>query len=190
MRDLPASGIAPVAEAEAAGDIADEYADIRRVLELPFVPNFFKATAQAPQVLAGSWALERNLFLETSLPMPLAAMILLAISAARNSEYCTSVHRLTCQSLGIDEPTLLALQGDPSALPPGQERAAVRFALKAALEPRSLGRADYGAVRDEGFGDRELVELAGLAALGNYLDTLADTLQVPLDDIVRQALAG
>lgn len=190
MDDIPASGIAPVSEAEATGGVADEYAEIRRVLELPFVPNFFKATAQSPQVLAGSWALERNLFVQTGLPMRLAAMILLSISAARNCGYCSSVHRLTSQSLGVDEATLGALEHDPSALPLGRERAAVIFARKAALEPRSLVPADYDAVRDAGFGDGELVELAGLAALGNYLDTLAEALKVPLDDILREALAG
>ena len=190
MDDQPASGIAPVAESEATGEIASEYADIRRVLELPFVPNFFRATAHAPRVLAGSWALERNLFVQTGLPMRLAAQILLAISAARNCGYCASVHRLTCQSLGVDEATLCALEDDPSVLPPGRERTAVGFARRAALEPLSLGPADYEAVRDAGFSDRELVELAGLAALGNYLDTMAETLKVPLDDILRQALAG
>jgi hypothetical protein len=37
-------------------------------------------------------------------------------------------------------------------------------------------------------GDRELVEIVGLAALGNYMDTLA--LKVEVDEIVSQALAS
>jgi hypothetical protein len=39
-------------------------------------------------------------------------------------------------------------------------------------------------------GDRELVEIVALAALGNYMDTLADGLKVEVDEIVSQALAS
>lgn len=190
MEELPESGIAPVAETEATGAVAAEYADIKRVLELPFVPNLLKVTGNAPQVLAGTWALERNLFLGTSLPMPLAAMILYAISSARQNEYFSAVHRLTCRSLGVDEATLATLASNPDALPPGRDAAIVKFACKAALNPKSLNATDYGEIRDRGVSKAEQVEIIGLAALGNYLDTLADGLKVELDDIVSQALAG
>ncbi len=186
----PASGLAPIPEAEATGAVADEYADIRRVLELPFVPDLFKTAAHAPQVLAGTWALERNVFVETTLPMPLAAMILYAISAARECEYSRAAHDLTCRSLGVEESTLRDLEGDLATLAPERTRAIVGFARTAALAPQSLGRADYDALRRHGVGDAELAAIVGLAALGNYMDTLAAGLKVEVDDIVSQVLAG
>lgn len=190
MEYLPEDGIAPVTEAEATGEFAAEYANIKRVLELPFVPNLFKVTAKAPPVLAGTWALERDVFLGTSLPMRLATMILYAISSARQTGYCSAVHQLTGLSAGVDEATLSALAEDPDALEPGRDAAIVKFACKAALEPKSLGAADYEELKDRGVSETELVEIVGLAALGNYMDTLADALKVPLDDIIIQALAG
>ncbi len=186
----PASGLVPVAETTAAGAVAEEYADIRRVLELPFVPDLFKTAAHAPHVLAGTWALERNLFVNTSLPMPLAGMVLYAISAAKGCEYSRSAHYLTCRSLGVEDSTLRSLEGDLAALEPPRTRAIVEFARKAALDPQALGRVDYDSVRQHGVGDRELVEIVGLAALGNYMDTLAQGLQVEVDEIVRQTLGG
>lgn len=190
MDEQPVSGVAPVAESTATGAVAEEYADIRRVLELPFVPDLFKTAAHAPQVLAGTWALERNLFVQSGLPMPLAAMILYAISIAKNCEYSSSAHYLTCRSLGIEESTMQSLQGDLSALAPEQTRAIVGFARKAALAPQTLRKPDYDAIRRHGVGDRELVEVVGLAALGNFMDTLADGLKVEVDEIVSQALAS
>lgn len=190
MDDGPVSGVAPVAESNATGAVAEEYAEIRRVLELPFVPDLFKTTAHAPQVLAGTWALERNIFVQSELPMPLAAMILYAISVAKNCKYSSSAHYLTCRSLGVDESAMQSLQGDFSGLTPERTRAIVGFARTAALEPHSLRRADYDAVRRHGVGDRELVEIVGLAALGNYMDTLAEGLKVEVDEIVSQALAS
>lgn len=190
MGARPESGIAPVSEAEATGAVADEYGDIKRVLELPFVPDLFKTTAHAPQVLAGTWALQRNLFVQTTLPMPLAAMILYAIAAAKGCEYTRTAHYLTCRSLGVEEATLRSLHGDLSAVTPERTRAIIGLARDAALEPQSLTRADYDDVRRHGVGDRELVEIVGLAALGNYMDTLADGLKVEIDEIVGQALAG
>ncbi len=190
MSKRPASGILPISESEATGPVADEYADIRRVLELPFVPDLFKSTAHAPRVLSGTWALERNLFVRSTLPTALSAMILYAISTAKDCEYAASAHYLTCRSLGVEEATLRSLQGDLSALAPGRIRAIVDFARTAALDPQALGRAEYDALRRHGVGDRELVEIVGLAALGNYMDTLADGLKVEVDEIVSQALAG
>jgi len=190
MGERPVSGVAPVAESAATGAVADEYADIRRVLELPFVPDLFKTAAHAPQVLAGTWALERNIFVQSDLPIPLAAMILYAISIAKNCQYSSAAHYLTCRSLGIEESTMKALKGNLSALSPERTRTIVGFARKAALEPQSLRKADYDALRRHEVDDKGLVEIVGLAALGNYMDTLADGLKVEVDDIVSQALAS
>jgi alkylhydroperoxidase/carboxymuconolactone decarboxylase family protein YurZ len=40
-------------------------------------------------------------------------------------------------------------------------------------------------VRAEGVSDEEIVEIIALAALGNYLDTLADALRVDVDDVFK-----
>ncbi len=46
------------------------------------------------------------------------------------------------------------------------------------------------AIRAQGVSDEEIIEVISLAALGNYLDTLADALKVPVDSVFRDALGG
>ena len=58
----------------------------------------------------------------------------------------------------------------------------IRFALKAAIEPTTLSASDFDGLRDEGMSDEEIV---ALAALGNYLDTVADAMHLDIDDVFK-----
>ncbi len=117
-------------------------------------------------------------------------MILFSISAAKKCQYCSAVHQVTCKTLGVEEDTLAALDSNLEALAPQRVQAIVRFAQKCALDPQSLEAADYEAVRAQGIGDQELMEIIALAALGNLLDTLADGMKVEVDSVFTEALGG
>jgi len=132
----------------------------------------------------------RNVFLQTSLPTSLAAMILYTVAAANKCNYCGSIHKVTCRTVGIDEDTLAALDSDLAGLSPRRVQAIVAFAKKCATDRQSLVDADYDSIREQGVSDEEMVEIISLAALGNYLDTLADSLKVEVDEAIAQALQG
>lgn len=190
MANLPVSGLSIVQEDTATGEVAEIYDDIKRVMEIPFVPNIDKVAANSARVLAGTWDVFRNVFLQTSLPLPLAAMILYSIAAARKCQYCSAVHQVTCKTLGIEEETMAALQTDLEALAPERVQAIVRFAQKCSMDPQSLEASDYDGVRAQGVSEEELAEIIGLAALGSYLDTLADGMKVDVDSVFKEALQG
>jgi uncharacterized peroxidase-related enzyme len=190
MTNALISGLPLIEENEASGQVAELYDEIKQVMDLPFVPNIDKAMGMAPNVLAGTWGALRNVFLQTNLPMSLASMILFSIASARNCQYCSAVHQLTCTTLGVEEETLAALQEDLSAVAPERVQAIVSFALKCSLDPQALTATDYDDVRRQGVSEEEIIEVIGLAALGNYLDTLADALKVPVDSVIRDALGG
>ena len=190
MTNSPISELPLVEESEASSQTAELYNNIKEVMELPFVPNIHKSIGAAPNVLEGTWSALRNVFLQTNLPMSLAAMILFSIASARNCQYCSAVHQLTCTTLGVEEDTLAALQEDLSAVAPERVQAIVSFAQKCSLDPQALAASDYDAVRAHGVSDEEIIEVIGLAALGSYLDTLADALKVPVDSVIRDALGG
>ena len=190
MNQLPISQIPLVEEEGASGDVAQIYNDIRRVLEIPFVPNIHKSVGTSAPVLQGTWDMFRNVFLNTSLPMPVASMILYSIAAAKKCQYCSAVHQVTCKSLGVEEDTLAALDGNLQALAPQRVQAIVTFAQKCALDPQSLEEADYDDVRNQGISDQEMVEIIALAALGNYLDTLADAMKIEIDSVFTEVLKG
>lgn len=187
MTMLPESKLPMTAEGEGDGAVVRTFDDIRRTMEIPFVPNLYKGAAGATNVLSGTWAAMNNVFLQTSLPMSLASMILYSIAAAKRCRYCSAVHQVTCKTLGVDEDTLQALGSDLAGVSPQRVQEIVQFAVKCALEPQSLGPADYDGVRAQGVSDQEMLEIIGLAALGNYLDTLADAMKVEVDDVFKEA---
>jgi len=177
-------------EDKASGEVAEIYEEIQREMGIPFVPNIDKALAISPNALAGKWQALRNVFLQTSLPTSLAAMILYTVASANRCNYCGSIHKVTCRTVGIDEDTLAALDGDLAALSPQRVQAIVSFAKKCATDRHNLDEADFASVREEGVSDEEIVEIVSLAALGNYLDTIADSLKLEVDEPIAQALRG
>ena len=116
-------------ESAADGEVAEVFDEIKRVMEIPFVPNILKSQGLSASALKGTWGALSNVFLRTNLPMSLASMILYSIAAARNCEYCSAVHKMTCRTVGIDEDTLAALEKDLEALAPrrGPGRDSVRL---------------------------------------------------------------
>ncbi len=179
-----------VADGEASPEVAQKFDDIKRVLEIPFVPNIHRMAANSPAALNGIWAALQNIFLQTSLPVSLASMILYSISAAKKCQYCSAIHQVTCKTLGVEEDTLAALDSNLEALAPQRVQTIVKFAQKCALDPQSLQAADYETVRAQGIGDQELMEVIALAGLGNLLDTLADGMRVEVDSALTEALGG
>ena len=71
---------------------------------------------------------------------------------------------------------------------PAPDPAIVAFAVKSAKTPTAVGQADYDALREMGISDAEIVEIVTLAALGVYLDVLADALKVDVDEFITQGL--
>lgn len=184
------SQISGVQENEATGEVSGLFDEIRREMGIPFVPNIHKALANSPRVLEGSWRALHNVFLQTSLPTSLAAMIMYTVAAANKCNYCGSIHKVTCRTTGIDEDTLAALDSDLSTLAPERTQTIVEFARKCAVDRHNLTDADYEKVRAQGISDEEIVEIIALAALGNYLDTIADSLKLEVDEAIAQALRG
>ncbi len=173
-------------EQDATGEVAEVFDDIKKTLGIPFVTALFKQTGMAPNVAVGTWTVFKRIFGGTSLPASLATMILYSIAAAKNCQYCATIHQATCRTLGVDEQTLAALDSDLEALAPRRVQAIIKFAQKCALEPQNLVQEDYTTVRDQGVSDEELMEIIGLAALGNFADTLADAVKIDVDEVFKE----
>jgi uncharacterized peroxidase-related enzyme len=190
MGEIAANGLRPVEEAEATGEVAALYEEIKRVMGVPAVPNFLKALAVSPAALAMEWAAFRAAYAHRTLPESLAAMIGYAVAEQNECRYCGPRYELYCRTLGIDEETLGLLVDDLPHLTPERIRTTIQFALKVARAPKALVRADYDALRDQGVSDAELVEIVQLAAHSSYGDVLADALKVDVERAVAEALAG
>lgn len=188
MNYLPISGLPLVEEDEATAEVAQIYAEIKRDLQFPFVPNYFKALAVSPAALTINWDGFRSMIQNATLPHSLIAMIHYTIAKSRQCEYCSATNELTCRTLGIDEETLTALVEDLGNVSPKRIQAIIEFALKAAHHPQSLVAKDYDRLREQGLTDEELAEIIVIVGFGNLADTLADILKIKVDAPVAEAL--
>jgi uncharacterized peroxidase-related enzyme len=188
MVTLAVSDIPVIEEQDATGDIARIYAEYRREMQVPFIPNMTKALAASPAALNIHWDFTRSFLKHTTLPQALTAMILYTIAETGNCEYCSAGNELTCRILGVDEETLSALVKDLGNVSPERIRAIIGFALKAAHDPQRLVAEDFERVREQGITDEELVEIIFIAAVGNFSDTLADALKIEVESMVVEAL--
>jgi uncharacterized peroxidase-related enzyme len=188
MTVLPISNLEMVEESVATEDVTVFYGEIKRLLQIPIVPNFVKALAISPDALAIYSALNKAFRARITLPQSLTSMILYTIAKKSNCEYCSATHEVTCRTLGVDEETLAQLVEDLGAVNPLRVKAIIEFALKAAKHPKDLVAEDYEYVRDQGVSDEEIVEIILIAAVGVLSDVLAESLKIEVDTITRQAL--
>ena len=171
----------PIDEGTAQGDVARVFAEFRRTKGTPFVPNFFKTLAHAPAAMEGTWNVYRDVGNQGLLPTVLKEMLFVAISAARNCQYCTTAHLAFCALLGVDAATLALLDTNLDAIEPLRTRAVLRFAVHCATDPGSLTAADYDVLRRQGITDAERVEIVAMAAFSVYATIVADALHVDID---------
>jgi uncharacterized peroxidase-related enzyme len=188
MNYLPISGF-PVIELEgAAPEIAQLYAELQQETQLPFVPNWGKTIINSPAVFDIYLQLLRSINQNLSLPQSLIPMILYAVAMHRQCAYCSASNELFCRTLGVDEATLEMVAEDLDNISPQRLRAIIHFALQCAFEPQRLTAADYDRVREEGVSEDEMMQIIFLAALGNFNDTLADSLKIEPEPAVLEAL--
>lgn len=188
MAYVPSNGLPYIEEDEATGEVADLYETWKRDVQVPYVPNFLKAMASSPDMLALAHKYWMAFIEHLTLPQSLVSMIQYTIATNNDCLYCKANQELTCRTLGVDEDTLNKLVKDLDNLSPERIRAIIDFALKVSKHAQMLVREDFDRVREQGVTDGEIVEIIMIAAMGNFNDTVADALQVDVDNMVAMAL--
>jgi alkylhydroperoxidase family enzyme len=181
MAYLPTNGLPIIEEEEATGEVAEIYDELKRGLQIPFVPNLVKPMASSPEMLAffTKYSIASQEY--HTLPQLLVSMINHTISTTSNCLYCSASCELSCRTLGIDPDTLEKLTQDLPNLTPERIQAIIDFALRVARHPQEL-------VREQGVTDGEIVEIIITAASSVMSDIIADALQVHVDDRIAVAL--
>jgi uncharacterized peroxidase-related enzyme len=184
----PTTGLPIIEEDEATPEIARIYAEARREMHQPNVPNIIKSMAVSPVALKTYWAMARTFYESTTLPEALVSMVLYAVAHSNNCQYCSAGHEASCRMMGVDEEILFAIAGDLAKLSPERVRVIIEFAVMVSYDPKSVSLAQYDQLRSFGISDSEIVEIIMVAGMGRLGDTLADSLKVEVDDSVREAL--
>jgi len=100
--------VTPVSEEQAAGKVAEVYADIRRTKNLTSVPNFWRVLATNPDHLELVWTRLKALMHPEAvgrrprLDAVTREAIALAVSATNGCAYCVNSHTAALRKLGLD----------------------------------------------------------------------------------------
>ena len=143
--------------------------------KLGFVPNVLKAYAFDAAKLSAFVAMYNDLMLAPSgLSKLEREMIAVAVSAQNRCYYCLVAHGAAVRQLAGD-PVLgeLMAMNFRAARLSKRERAMLDFAVKLTAEPWRVEDEDRAALRRAGFSDRDIWDIAAVAAFFNMTNRVA-----------------
>ena len=181
--------ITELSDAERSELTAQLYAD--DIDELGFVASHTRVLALDPEAYAAGDALFGAL--ARSLGRRRYELVTLAASLGVSSKHCRLAHgRKALELFSRDDLVRIARDYETAGLPPAEVEM-MRFAQKVGTAASSMTDADSQRLRDAGFTDREIVDIALAAAARNYFSRAIQALAVdvdpsPLDDELQQAL--
>jgi uncharacterized peroxidase-related enzyme len=175
--DIAKSEVFPLA------DLAGLPADIRETLlavqvKAGFVPNVFLKLARRPAEFRAFVAYHDALMLKDgSLTKGDREMIVVATSSAHHCLYCVVAHGALLRiyekkPLVADQ---VAVNYRKADIPPRQ-RAMLDFAMKVSLESHAVSEADYAPLREHGFDDEDIWDIAAISAFFAMSNRLANSL--------------
>jgi len=148
------------------------FADVKRAFG--FVPNFYRAQTERPDLIEAQAQLVNELLIkESGLARQLKEYIFLVCSAANLSTYCVTAHCEIVRILGIQgpEPEQIAIDHTSTNLPLSV-KALLNFAAKLNSTPTKIAQTDVDTLRTFGYTEEQVLEavlLVGLAKFANYV---------------------
>ncbi|HLS87766.1 MAG TPA: peroxidase-related enzyme [Burkholderiales bacterium] len=141
-----------------------------------FVPNVFLALARRPAEFRAFFAYHDALMeKEGGLTKAEREMIVVATSGINNCQYCVVAHgailRIRARNpLIADQVAVNYRKADLSP----RERAMLDFAVKVAVDSGAIGDADFPPLREHGFSDEDIWDIAAIAAFFALSNRLAN----------------
>ncbi|GAA3211682.1 carboxymuconolactone decarboxylase family protein [Microbacterium terregens] len=171
----------PPAVAGAVGPVAEMYeADLR---EDGFVSSVTQAMAINPDAHSAFESLINAIV--PSIGVRTYELATLAAARGIPSPHCLLAHgrkALRAEALEEDQLERVAIDFESAGLDEA-DVAVMRFAAKISTDVASMTDADSQVLRDHGFTDRQIVDIALAAAARNYLSRALRALAVPVQDV-------
>ena len=169
----PVSWIRTVAEAEAAGRLAEVYRTV--AARRGKVSDIMKVQSLNPQAMAAHLDLYMAvMFTRSGLSREERETVAVVVSAANRCEYCVSHHAEALVAYRRDDECVRALARDFRAVElPGRQRAMAEYADKLTRTPDQVRDADIAALRDAGLEDDEILDLNLVVAYFNFVNRIA-----------------
>jgi uncharacterized peroxidase-related enzyme len=149
-----------------------------------FVPNVFLTLAHRPDEFRAFFAYHDALMEKQSgLTKAEREMIVVATSGANQCQYCVVAHgailRIRAKNPLIADQ--VAVNYRKADITPRQ-RAMLDFAMQTALQPWTIGEADFEALRAHGFSDEDIWDIGGVAAFFALSNRMANLISMRPND--------
>lgn len=96
-------------ESEATGRVKEIFEEIKATLQVPFVPQLFRALGTKPDQLEAVWVQVKGLFGTGSLDVKTKALTALAVAAAQRCSYFVKIHSILAKRLGTTDEEIAEL---------------------------------------------------------------------------------
>jgi len=169
-------------EEDADGELADLYERIRS--SRGKVANIMKVHSLHPE------AMEKHLefylaimFKRAGLSREQRELVATVVSSINGCDYCTQHHGEALRAYWKDDERLEQLVDDHRSIELSEaDRALVDYAIKLTERPDEMGEADVGPLRDAGFSDESILNLALVTGYFNFVNRVAVGLGVELNE--------
>lgn len=141
-------------------------------------PNMFRAVAHSPAALQSMWGSFAALSGGT-LDAAMREQIAVAVADRNACEYCLAAHVALGAKAGVLPEALDAAQAGQSV--DSRTAAVLHFALQLVEHRGQVAAADIQALRDQGLGDGQIVEVIANVALNLFTNYVNVALMVPMD---------
>ena len=152
--------------------------------KLGLVPNVLKAYAFDDKKLRAFTNMYNDLMLgESGLSKLEREMIAVAVSSINQCYYCLTAHGAAVRQLSGD-PSLgeMMVMNFRAANLSGKQAAMLEFAVKLTEEPAKIVEKDRQDLRDAGFSDRDIWDIASTAAFFNMSNRVAAAIDMRPND--------
>jgi uncharacterized peroxidase-related enzyme len=152
--------------------------------KLGMVPNVLRAYAFNPAKLQAFADMYNDLMLgDSGLTKLEREMIAVVVSAANRCFYCLTAHGATVRALSGDPKLgeLMVMNWRVAELDPKQ-RAMLAFAWKLTERPGEIVEEDRTALREAGFSDRDIWDIAAVAGFFNMSNRVASATDMQPND--------
>ena len=150
------------------------------VEKIGFIPNVLKAYSLRPNKMRNFRAMSNELMLAPSgLSQLEREMVAVVVSCANHCYYCLVAHGQAVRQLSGDPELgeMLVMNYRIAPLDPRQ-RTMLDFAWKLTTAPATIGEPDRAGLRQAGFADEEIFDLAETVAFFNMSNRLASGLDI------------
>jgi uncharacterized peroxidase-related enzyme len=146
--------------------------------KLGFVPNVLRVYALRPShLLAWNAHYEELMKGDSGLSKAEREMIAVVVSTANDCKYCVAAHSAALRKLTKDAALADQIAADHhAAAVPERTKAALDYAVKLTREPASMTEADVRRLRDAGWSDEDVMDIAEVTGMFNMSNRMASGL--------------